>query len=388
MFRPAFQRAAVLTALLLFTVTRAEVQAQESDAGDSAETVQRLIEELGSPNFRTRQQATSALMNAGDAAITALKQAALTGSLEQRVRIESILSRLERNSFQYRLAALKEAPSVIKAAQMPEWSRFAARCGDDPAAIDCYIRLLEAEPVLFAARMNDPSQLRVLLEQRASEVLQSASPRATSVGSTKFSIDSYAALLLLASNNEVTLRRATSPSITSLLQSDEFTEAIKQDAGHHYLNLAGAWILRANISVDKPLEFARRHPTADGLALARNTLTNALRGQNGRFALMVLVEQGSTDDLPLLESIFDNRGVLVQGTKSSIQYKAYNGDMAMAVAIVLRGKNPLEFGFGKGESKELEFRFSNETIGFETDAEREAARQKYAELFLNSSSSR
>ncbi len=360
------------------------VCAQENSGEASTENVQQLVEDLRSPNFKTRQAATAALVMVGDAGITLLKQATPTGSLEQRVRIEAILKRLEQSSFQYRLAALKESRSLVRAAAMPEWSRFADRCGEDIAAIDFYIRLLEAEPVLFAARMNNPSQLRVLLEQRASEVLQAASAKA---GATveipaKFSVDSYAAILLLASNNDITLRRATSPSISSLLNSVEFTQALKQQDGVLVLSLAGAWMLRANINVDKPLEFARQHPTADGLVLARSTLTTALRGQNGRFALMLLVEQGSKEDLPLLESIFDNRGVLVQGTKTSIQYKAFNGDMALAVAITLRGQNPLDFGFGKHEPQDLEFRFSNETIGFETDANRETARQKYTELFL------
>ena len=390
MISTAIQRASVVTALLLLTLACADLMAQEAGAqsassADSAESIQRLITELASPGFRARQEATSALMNAGDAAIAPLKNAALTGSLEVRVRIGSILKRLEQNSFQYRLSVLKEQPSVEQAAKMPEWSRFAERCGEGYEAIDFYTRLLEAEPKLFAARMNKPAELRLLLEQRAAEVLQSASVRAgADFGiQTEFSVDSYAALLLLASNNEVTLRRATSPSISSLLQCEEFASALSGADGRHYLSLTGAWILRANISVEKPLEFARQFPTEDGLQLARHTLKTALRGQNGRFALMLLVEQGSLEDVPLLESVFDNTGVLVQGTKTSIQYKAYNGDIAMAVAITLRGGNPLEFGFGKHEPRDMRYRFANETIGFETDADREAARQKYAKLFLN-----
>ena len=391
MISAAFQHACAATALLLLTTLCAGAVAQETGrqavrSVDSGQNIQRWIAELASPGFKVRKEATTALMNAGDAAIVPLKQAASTGSLEVRIRIESILKRLEQNSFQYKLSVLKQRPSVVHASEMPEWTRFAERCGEDAESMDFYIRLLEAEPKLFAARMNEPATLRVLLEQRAAEVLQSASAKAgTDSGlPTKFSVDSYAALMLLGSNNEVTLRRATSPSITSLLQSEEFVAALDGTDRRHYLSLAGAWILRANISVDKPLDFARRYPMSDGLMLARQTLKTALRGQNARFALMLLVEQGSADDLPLLESIFDNRGILVQGTKSNIQYKAYNGDMALAAAITLRGESPLQFGFGKHEPRELPYRFANETIGFETDADRESAFQQYENLFLNS----
>ncbi|MEQ8790271.1 MAG: hypothetical protein RIC55_28505 [Pirellulaceae bacterium] len=60
----------------------------------SAEVVARLVRELGSPEFRTRETATARLKKCGVEAVEPLKEAALVGELEVAIRAISVLEEL------------------------------------------------------------------------------------------------------------------------------------------------------------------------------------------------------------------------------------------------------------------------------------------------------
>ena len=373
------------TATLLFAgLCCGTLQAQDdAQKAVTAEAIQQWIKDLGSRDFKIRQTATAELLKADDAAVAPLKQAEKTGSSEQKLRIQSILRALEQNSFENRLAVLKQTPAAKTLAGMPDWNRFSQIVGDDAKSIDLYIRLLSAEPVLFTAAMKRPGELRNLLKMRSSELLLAARPAAIrTIKRQQFSVDSYAALLLLASDDQRILENNTSTNISTLLEWPAFTEAFRQDDGKRYLRLVGTYILRKRIGVVLPLEFARRHPLREGLVLARQVLKTALRGHNGRPAMMLLMEQGNVQDLALLESLFDNRGFLVRGLKNAPEYIAYNGDLALATTIVMRDQDPHAFGFDPENKSDGKFRFTLETIGFTNNQDRVKAHQKYAAQFL------
>lgn len=336
------------------------------------------IEQLGSSSFATRQAATSSLLESGEAAMKALQQAEKSASLEQKSRIRSVLRKLQENSFAARLMRLKARPTESAAQQMPVWSRFSQIVGTDDASLVLYVRLLEAEPDLFATAEKRPAELRNLLEKRSAELLLSARPGA--IQQRPFSVDAYAAQLLLASDNELLLRGATSTNLSTLLACPAFQTALKSDDGAAWRKLVGQYILRDRIAVTEPLQFARRHHLPQGPILARRVLTGKVRGQEGLWAMMLLKEQGDAADIPLIERLFDNQGILFNDSARS--WLALNGDMALAVAIAMRNQDPRDFGFGEQESREGEFRFALDTIGFGSDQNRQRARQKYEQMFF------
>lgn len=363
------------------------VVAQENVA--DALAIQQWIADLGSPAFKTRIAAAKALRNAGDTAILPLQQAEKTVSGDRKIRLREILKVLQRNTFTGQLELLKKTPSVKLAAGLPEWDRFAEIVGQDEQSLRMYIRVLAAEPALFTAAMKKSRELPALLQARAAELLHSARP--APIQRRPFSVDSYAALLLLASDSKRTLRGA-STSISDILvpKDSPFVVALKQEDGERLLRLVGAYIQRGRIGVLEPLEFARRHPLPEGPILARQVLKTALRGHNGIPAMMLLLEQGNKADIALLESLFDHQGKLFEGRRTSernvvVTYRAVNGDMALAVAIAMRKQDPRDFGFGKDMPRTVaEFRFIGETIGFDSDEERRQAREKYNQQFRGS----
>ena len=357
--------------------------AQEVSGSQVSKTpdVLQLIEDLGGISFKKRQAASVALKKAGDDAIAPLRKALENGPLEQKLLIQSILKELERNSFAARVVELEKSPSAETAKSLPEWNRFAKLVGTDSEAIRFYVRLLKAEPKLFSAALKSSSELPDLLEARSTALLRTTRPSPAMV--EKFSVDSCAALLLFGGNDNNRLPRATSTAISAMLDYKEFRSSVEKDK--RYLRLVGGYILRKRIAVTVPLEFARDYPLPEGLTLARNVLKTALRGENGRPAMMLIREQGTSEDIALLESIFGNRGALFRGRKpapSAQKYAVYNGDLAMAVAIAMRDKDPRDFGLPAVDDRSKPFRFAMETVGFPSDEERQAAHDRYAAEFL------
>lgn len=342
------------------------------------------IQQLSSTAFSERLSATQKLRQAGDAAIAPLTAALKQAAPEQKVRIQSLLESLRKSSFSEMLGQLKTNPTAETLVRFPEWSRYSKIVGASPEDRQFYVRLLKAESQLFTIVAKDVRSLRTPLRSRAAEFLQET--REAVRNAEPVNMDSYAGLLLLAGNAELILRGDTSTSLNSVLMSSALEAQIKSADGQRLLKLAGAYIQRPNIAVVDPLRFARKFQTDDGLKLARRVLKSVLRGVDGQMALIVVKEQGNPSDLPLVESLIGHQGILSQGRRTAVgatqSYTATNGDLALAVAISLRGQDPRNYGFSTVDNVGDEFRFAPDTIGFLSDEARRSSRQKYQERWL------
>lgn len=357
------------------------VQTRESGEAD----VEFLIESLTSPVFSERTAAHKSLLSYGDAAIAPVKAALKTAGPEKTLRLKNILNRLEADTFSGRLSALEKTPTPESAARMPQWERYQSLLGTDRDAVDFYIRLVKSEAELFRLADQSVTSLRNPLQIRATQLAESNR-------NGELPIDSYAAVLLLASNNEVILRSDTSTNLTACL-TGQFAEQLDSTDGKRLRRLAGQWILRRAISVPRPLEFARRHRLPEGLVLARRTLKGVLRRGDAIPAMMLLKEQGTRDDVEILESLFDQtrkdyneragQGILFRGRRTSDQYVCYHGDLALALAIAMRGGHPYEFGFNVDprNAPPARFAFTEGTTGFSSEDQRQAALTKYREAY-------
>lgn len=375
----------IVAATLLISVLSGDLLGQESD--QSAEQILQLIKDVGSQDSTTYRAARSTLREIGEKAIGPLKAALNDAGPVKQIRIKALLKQLEANTVERRLAELMTAPTPQSAERFSQWGRFADIVGSDREAIDLFIRLVKAEPQLFGIADGDVGNLREPLLKRSAE-LAGRSP------SERFSVDSFAAVLFLASNNEVSLRGATSYYISGML-TDDFKPAVVGKDGANYLKLAGAWILRRNINTAGPLEFAIANPMPEGLLLARKTLKGVLRKPAGQDAMSLIEKQGDKSDIALLESLFDpehpdynearSRTHIFKArpVASDVQYVCCFGDWALAVAIRMQGKHPFEFGF-VGDANNMppnEFVITEGSAGFKTEDAREAAVKKYQATF-------
>ena len=373
-------RTLCLTAMLFaVAICASRLEAQEDRRDDKpAQSVEQLIEDLGSDSFAVRRAAREALKKSGQAAIPDLRRLESTSTLDVKAQIQAILRLLERESFGGRLTQLQKTLKAADAKVLPEWDRFSDLVGSDRKSVELYLRLLKSEADLFGTAMNSPKTLPTQIQARVAELMQSTRPAAKKT--EHFSADSYAALLLLAGNGETRLPGGSSTGVSAMLQHPLFLAAVRSpEQGKAFSRLAGAYILRERIAPAVPMSFARRHPLPEGPILARRVLQTA-RGTYPLSALMLLAEQGTVQDLPLLESLFKNKSILI-GKRDRTGYLVEIGDLALVVAIHLRGRDPRDFGFDPKSDRTQAFRFVPETTGFESGESRAKAHAVYAESF-------
>lgn len=385
-YHKTFAAAALLLAMSCCETWTSRAFSQDLSAtGSTQSAIESWIRDLQSPAFAARRTASAELRKAGSVAIEPLMKALQSAGTEQKSRIQEILRELQQDTFAARLDKLRKTPSVSVAEQLPEWNRFSRIVGTDAPSLNLYVRLLSAEPALFTAVMEKSRDLPRLVQARAATLLQAARP--SPARTQEFSIDSYAALLLLVSDNARRASGDTSTSVSTLLGYKPFRKALDQPDGKLLLRLAATYIMRDRIAVEVPLDFARDFPVPEGPILARRVLKTALRGHNAIFAMMLLKDQGTAEDIALLESLFNDKGILVDAGRTPLKnvaptYRAYNGDMALAVAIAMRKQDPRDYGFAKHVSRNEDFYYVLETIGFDSGNERQQALDKYEQQFL------
>ena len=164
--------------------------------------------------------------------------------------------------------------------------------------------------------------------------------------------------------------------------------------------ITGAWIKRSGIAVDRPLLFAIRHELSAGRSLADRIIRSGASNQSMYYALLCLAKLNSPEDLPLVESVINSNAVLWPPRGQTVQmmlpgrklpgrliagsFSVQTRDVALAVAIHLRGRKPTEFGIPVIPSDETVFVVYS--MGFETQEDRDRSLSSYRAEFPDSPS--
>jgi HEAT repeat protein len=95
--------------LFAVAICASRLEAQEDRRDDKpAQSVEQLIEDLGSDSFAVRRAAREALKKSGQAAIPDLRRLESTSTLDVKAQIQAILRLLDRESFGGRLTQLQK----------------------------------------------------------------------------------------------------------------------------------------------------------------------------------------------------------------------------------------------------------------------------------------
>lgn len=386
---------AMLAAVAAVAVAQ-EVESEAAKPAAASETatlqvtVDGLIAELASPLFPKRQKAVAQMLQLEAPAVALLETQLESAGEPVAVQLRQVIPRLRKRLFEDRVEGLMgvEDPSAL--AGMPDWDRF-SRIADSAAdALPVYLEMLQSEKALFADRMFSSSQLSVHLEER-SRALRAACNGELEVD---FPVASAAAIMLIASDENVTLRRATSTNISESLQDPRFGKLISD--GFHAGTLRAVtseWLKRPGIAVDRPLLFSMEHRLPVGRQIALRTLERNVFNQSVAYSLLCLGALQQADTLPAIEKvlyaesasrpIWPPRGTtaadLISGREVESTYTVQARDVALAVAIHLRGQKPQQFGMDVMASELHLFTF--DSMGFNKDEDRNAAISKYRSAF-------
>jgi hypothetical protein len=361
---------------------------QEPDA--LQKTVDGLVTDLASPMFPKRQKAVTRLLQLDAPAVALLETKLETATEPVAVQLRQVIPKLRKRLFDDRVAALERDQKPSDLAGMPDWDRFVKVTGNAEAAMPVYLEMLKTERALFADRMFSSSELSDRLEERSTLL------RAACNGELEeeFPVASAAALMLIASDENVFLRRATSTNISESLQDSRFGKLVSD--GFHagtIRALTSEWLKRPGIAADRPLLLSIEFQLPVGREIALRTLERHVYNQSAAYSLLCLGALQQTDSLPAVEQVLNDEtasrpiwpprgktaGELISGREIESTYSVQARDVALAVAIHLRGRRPNEFGMDV-MSSELHL-FTFDSMGFNNDDDRNAAMSKYRAAF-------
>ena len=375
-------------AMLLAVAVEAQQENGRSAARDLTESqVREMIDKLASSSFAERQKASKDLLNVTSEFVSLLEDIAKSSSGETQARLRVILPQVRNRLFNDQLGAFLKQPSVETAQSLPQWERFENICGHDEGSLSIFSQILEAEKKLFATRLFAMRELPAMLESRTAEIAKQFNGNADE----EFPIASVAAVMLLGSETETRLVRGTSTNISSALDDPRFSRIVKDGIHSRALRaLVGAWIVRKNIATERPLLFSMQHDLEAGRTVAVRVIESKSRRPDMILSILCLAKLNSTADLPLIETLLDNKTILWpqrgQVVKTLISgeppvdtnYNIQTCDVALIAATHLRGISPTEIS-GTARTSDLTL-FAIDSIGFSTDEARSQAFAAYRKL--------
>ena len=391
-------RAQAASAAVLFSDAAVSPDATQDELQEPSELVRArgLVSALDSERFADRQEAAEELQGLGEFAITALNEALNAGTLKARRDATVLLDRIEKKLFDSRLDALLQEPDGEAAVSLPDWSRFCQIAGvnpEDPKRQELlnFASILEAEPELFRLKQFRPNALPNALAERSSELAALFHGRVNS----PFPAGSYAALLLLGSDPDTRLPRATSTNISAALNDQRLSRLVRDGAQRQTVRaLLSAWFIRDDIAAERPLYFTMEHGVKGGLERARAIVEARSSRPEMILAILTLGITGSAeDDLSRLEELLDQPDVLWPfggaravrrvpgGQVVDSEYTVKTCDVALAVACHLRGVSPNKFGMKIRRTEGSLFALAS--LGFSSDAARETAIEAYRKEFAS-----
>ncbi len=359
----------------------AQSQASGTVAVSASEAQVRLsVAKLSNPLFVERQQAAKELMNVGPESVALLDSLAETSFGETRNRLKVLLPILRKRLFDNQLAAFLKNPSVEIAERLPQWKQFKAICGDDENALVNFGEILNAERLLFATRLFYPRDLPALLETRTLALEKEFHGRVDE----EFPVASVAAVMLLGSELETRLVRTTSYNISRAFDDPRFSQLISDGIHKNLLRaIVESWIIRPGIAAERPLLFSMQHNLPSGRTVALRIIESKSVRPDIELSLLCLAKLDSQQDLPLIESLFEDTTVLWPRAGQAVNNPGRNGafteqtrDVALAVAAYLHGIMPTDIGFPDARMSPTSL-FAIDSLGFNSDIGRANALAAY-----------
>ncbi len=357
----------------------------------SKEAIAALVARMTSGDFAERQAATAAIQQLPAEALPNLRLAAknATGDVGQRILI--IARQLQDRAFQQRLLVFQQSPSIEAAGRLGGWDRFVSLSDTGNDQVPLFAAMLNASPELFSAAMFDPDSLPTVLEQSSNLLARQFNGRTES----EFPAAAYAAHLLFGSDPGVRLVRATSTNISSAFADERLSALVTDGVQRQVLqSLISAWIQRPGIAAERPLLFAIQHRLPAGKQLASRIIEARSNRPDMILAILAFAALGDVEDVPKLQELMTNQTVLwplrnqpaqrrdAEGGLRDTNYSVQTRDLALAVAIYLRGDDFNGFGLDVKPS-ELTV-FAVDSLGFDSEDAREAAFSAYVTQYPGS----
>lgn len=344
---------------------------------ERAAKARELVRQLGSPVYRDRDRATRELAAMGRFALPALAVAATDADTEVRHRAGWLLTKAEADDLRARTDAFLADPEGRYRHDLPGWAAFRAAAGDDRGARSLFAEVVKNpanHDLLLALRGDGEVGLaKAIADRRQALYLQNSQPLPN--GGFVYrppNVDVPDAALLLLAESLVPEKRLPLPGgysySTSLFLQQPAARELMTGPGASPLTLAVRrlayrWLdtrdgpngravamsvaQNLNLPADVINRYAARVLTSEGVQLYQKPS-----------AVAMLAKHDGKAYLPAVTALFrdDTRLLFAQNGQVEVQLR----DFALAMALVLTGQDPKEYGLGTqpGSSEALKFTYT------------------------------
>jgi len=370
--------------LLLFQWSDVDAGTQRSKPSDPAK-IETLVKQLRSPSFRARLQAEADCREAGVEMLPALVEALKSPDPELRRRAQLLIERIEDDELSESVDSFLAPGSKT---ELPGWSIVDELVDDTPAFRMAYAHVLQGNTQLVRALAHP---------QRISAEIQRELQNRNMLGSIPQGVSPYetAALLLLLIHPEADyssdVSETASRQVLAGVSQAEFAAEPHHSPPGATLGggdvviaqllraLTTRWITlsQSGTSHDRLVAATRLElpeSVVPALEMIQQKNSPTLLGH----AFVAVASYGGAEEMAVVETLLadhfelnSSRGIGDKKT-SSTQIR----DLALATLIEMTKQDPLTYGMGPF-SRDEKNRLSGFPVGFEDEARRDAAFEKW-----------
>jgi len=370
--------------------------AHASPAAGGALSPEQLVAQLSDSDFATREAAVSLLLERGEAALSAVENAARSTDLETQTRATRLLVELRRRCFHQRLDAFVRDVAGRQECTLPGWPEFQDVMGQPGASREVFVELYRAAPELFRTAYSENErgagssgagarQLASLISNRTKALQECVIRQRHGLQAETERHAASMALLLVSATHPKNVSERSTQHLAQIVRNQLKPLADGQgQVAHASRRLLTAWMLQSQtddlyvlsqmLRLADELKLVDVAPLAIAIA-ARDRAYRPARAQFRASALLIAGKLGNESDIPSLASLLDDHAVCASQSGRGKQEELLDveiRDVALAVMLHLAGEQPAEFGFDelKGHDEKL---FLLHTLAFRDKERRDEA---------------
>jgi len=340
-----------------------------------------LVRQLGSDSFAEREQASAELQKMGLAARSALVQGKDDVDLEIRRRCLDLLPAILEIDLQNRVAAFVADKEGKSQHDVPLWQRYRKTVGEDPAARQLFCEMLQGDTLYFLLDCAEyPDRQREILERYCRKLQQRLYGQRPGMPAEGLTRGHVAAALFVGGEFKGNLQQLTAFMLSGLLYQPVVRTSLNEGpTAPPFKAVLLRWMNnQTNENVILQLtQLIQNLQLKEGVEyLATVIREKKVRGIFLAQAAISLARMGNRDQVPVLETLLDDRTAVGQIRFNAVLGVSEVRDVALGMLVHLTGQSHKDYGFAFA-AQQPGLLFSPYYLGFTNDQQREAAHKKW-----------
>lgn len=355
-----------------------------------SQDIAELVQQLGSNDFKVREEATQQLLKIGLPARQALLEGTKDADLEIRRRCRELIPAILEEHRQAKLAAFIADKDGKQKYDLPGWERYRRIAGEDADARQFFVDIQKADTGFLADAEKDLARAGKRCGLLCQNLVHQT--RAGIVNGVfrhqPISVVQIAPLLLIAADPLVTISAEHRFLFTNLLYESTVQTELRGGRSTPFKKILLAWMQRQ--AEDESMSqyifgVINNLELKEGLHLAVKAVRDKkLKGASAAHALVTIGRFGNKENLPLFESFLDDKtqfcGFGIGRAKGgNVQGNTEVRDVALAMLVRQTKQSFKDYGFAISGLGYDHLMNNANYLGFTNDKERDKALTKWKE---------